>query len=234
MLAHVLAAISRSDQASQMVFKGGTALRLCHFESYRYSADLDFSLIDDLDKQAARQIVVDALADCQTRIELPILRLSDADPPRIEYVGPLGRDKPRLLKLDLADDELVESTTKLPITPRYADQEPTECLLYTLDEITAEKFRCVIQRLQCRDPYDIHELLVERNVDAESVWPSFERKTRHRGIDPELFASRFEERDAEWRRRWDDGLAEYISGGAPHYEGLIRALRRKLRFALRQ
>jgi predicted nucleotidyltransferase component of viral defense system len=60
-LAHVLAAISRSDRAGQMVFKGGTALRLCHFEAYRYSADLDFTLIDDLDKQAARQIVAEAL-----------------------------------------------------------------------------------------------------------------------------------------------------------------------------
>jgi predicted nucleotidyltransferase component of viral defense system len=127
----------------------------------------------------------------------------------------------------------VESTTKLPITSRYSDQEPSECLVYTLDEIAAEKFRCVIQRLQCRDPYDIHELVVERNVDAQGVWPSFERKARHGAIDPELFASRFEEREPEWRRRWDDELAEYIIGGAPPYDGLIRAVRRELRFVLR-
>jgi hypothetical protein len=31
-------------------------------------------------------------------------------PPRIEYTGPLGRS--RMLKLDLADDELVENTTR--------------------------------------------------------------------------------------------------------------------------
>jgi predicted nucleotidyltransferase component of viral defense system len=135
-----------------MVFKGGTALRLCHFESYRYSADLDFTLIGDLDRQSARKLVAEALADCQKVIELPVLRLTDADQPRIEYVGPLGRNKPRSLKLDLADDELVESTTTLGIASRYSDQESSECLVYTLDEIAAEKFRCVIQRLQCRDP----------------------------------------------------------------------------------
>jgi predicted nucleotidyltransferase component of viral defense system len=43
-LAHVLTAISERDHEQQLVFKGGTSLRLCHFENYRYSADLDFSL----------------------------------------------------------------------------------------------------------------------------------------------------------------------------------------------
>ena len=32
----------------RFVFKGGTLLRLCYFEPYRYSADLDFSAVDGL------------------------------------------------------------------------------------------------------------------------------------------------------------------------------------------
>lgn len=42
--AHIVAAIAGLNEGSKLVFKGGTALRLCHFESYRYSADLDFSV----------------------------------------------------------------------------------------------------------------------------------------------------------------------------------------------
>jgi predicted nucleotidyltransferase component of viral defense system len=207
-LAHVLAAIARRDEGGQIVFKGGTALRLCHFEAYRYSADLDFSLVDGLGLAEARELVVDSLADSQGRLELPVLRLNDASPPRIEYVGPLGRAKPRPIKLDLAHDELVEDTTTLPIISRYSDQES-------------------------RDLYDLHELLVAQDVDAQSIWPSFQRKARHRDIDPNLFASRFGEREPEWQRRWDDELAEYVTGGAPAFDGLIRAVRRELRFALR-
>lgn len=161
-LAHVLTAISRRDERGQIVFKGGTALRLCYFESCRYSADLDFSLVGDLSVDGARQLVEDALADCQERVEFPTLRLNDATPPRIEYVGPLGRAKPRSLKLDLADDELVEDTATLPIVSRYPDHEPCNCLVYTLDEVAAEKLRCIIQRRQCRDLYDLNELLVAR------------------------------------------------------------------------
>ena len=53
-LAHVLSAISERDVDGRMVFKGGTALRLCHFGSYRYSADLDFSLVGGLSVPARR------------------------------------------------------------------------------------------------------------------------------------------------------------------------------------
>jgi len=85
-LAHVLAAIARRDKREQIVFKGGTALRLCHFESYRYSADLDFSLVNDLGLDGARKLVADALVDCKERVGFPSLRLNDATPPRIESV----------------------------------------------------------------------------------------------------------------------------------------------------
>ena len=44
-LAHAVAAIASHDKAGRLVFKGGTALRLCHFPDYRYSADLDYSVV---------------------------------------------------------------------------------------------------------------------------------------------------------------------------------------------
>lgn len=124
-------------------------------------------------------------------------------------------------------------TARLPIVSRYPDQKPRRCLVYTLAEVAAEKLRCVIQRMQCRDLYDLNELLVVGSVDARSIWPLFERKARHRGLDPSRFVGRFEDRTPEWRRRWDDELPEYVVGGAPQFEALLRAVRRELRFALR-
>ena len=43
-LTHVIESLARSDPPPGLVFKGGTALRLCFYEDFRYSADLDFSL----------------------------------------------------------------------------------------------------------------------------------------------------------------------------------------------
>jgi predicted nucleotidyltransferase component of viral defense system len=42
-LAHVLTALGPLPDTQNMTFKGGTALRMCYFEAYRYSADLDLT-----------------------------------------------------------------------------------------------------------------------------------------------------------------------------------------------
>jgi predicted nucleotidyltransferase component of viral defense system len=229
-LAHVLTAIAERDQDQQLVFKGGTSLRLCHFDDYRYSADLDFSLTSAIDAEGATRLIAEALTDCQERIGLPLLELDERNPPRIRYVGPLGA-KPRFVKLDLAPDELVEDTTILPIKHRYEDQEDGRCRVYTLEEITAEKLRCVMQRLQCRDLLDLYELLVVNNIDAEAVWPLFERKARHRDRDPNRLGESFDDRVPRWGQRWDRELIEYTAS-PPEFDGVLRSVRRDLRFAL--
>jgi uncharacterized protein len=229
-LAHSLTAISERDREQRLVFKGGTALRLCHFENYRYSADLDFSLTGKVDAEGATRLIAEALVECRERIGFSSLELDDRTPPRIAYVGPLGA-KPRFVKLDLAADELVEDTTNLPINPRYEDQEEGRCRVYTLEEIAAEKLRCVMQRLQCRDLYDLHELLVVNNVDAEAIWPLFERKARHRDRNPGRFGESFADRIPRLKERWDRELVDYIAS-PPAFDGVLRAVRRELRFAL--
>ncbi len=231
-LAHVLTAIAESDERGLLVFKGGTALRLCHFDDYRYSADLDFSLVDGLGIDEALALIAAALVKSKEQIGFPHLQLIDSSQPRIEFIGPLDA-KPRSLKLDLADDELVENTTSESIRCRFEDQSPCRCLVYTLDEVAAEKLRCVMQRLQCRDVYDLNELLVMRDVEAEAIWPLFERKARHRDRDPDRFAEAFESHEERWADRWDRELPEYVAS-PPHFDGVIRAVRRELRFALKR
>jgi predicted nucleotidyltransferase component of viral defense system len=144
-LTHSVAAISRHSADHGLVFKGGTALRLCYFEDYRYSADLDFSLRNGNDLDAALGCIQTALADVGSDIGFPYLAVAD-DGMRIEYEGPLRRR--RDLKLDIATDELVEETIERALLSRYPDQTDASASVYTLGEIGAEKLRCVIQRLQ--------------------------------------------------------------------------------------
>lgn len=226
-LAHVLAGIAAQPDADQMVFKGGTALRMCHFEDYRYSADLDFSLVDGMTLDDARTLVRNALDSTSEQISFPHLTMTEHDPPRIAYRGPLGRE--RLLKLDLADDELVDAPATRPILQRYPDQQETTITVYTLQEVTAEKLRCIIQRVQCRDLFDLHELLVDNAISADETWDLFERKARHRGIDPTTFAARFEDRLERYRRLWNSELDEHVPDEPPPFNATERAVRRALR-----
>jgi predicted nucleotidyltransferase component of viral defense system len=229
-LAHVLGQIASTPGTERMIFKGGTALRLCYFDDYRYSADLDFSLADGMTVDTARGLVAGALDETRSRVELPHLALTDHDPPRIAYQGPLGRE--RHLKLDLADDELVDEPASRSVLERYGDQRPATVAVYTLQEVTAEKLRCVIQRVQCRDLFDLHQLLVHNGIRADDVWDLFERKTRHKQIDPGLFPTRFEDRLTRYRRLWERELQEHVPDDPPPFDATARAVRRALRLHL--
>jgi len=55
-LVHVVALISAHDADRTLVFKGGTSLRFLHFDEYRYSADLDYSVISGSEEKALELI----------------------------------------------------------------------------------------------------------------------------------------------------------------------------------
>ncbi len=227
-LAHVAAEIGR-EGGEQLVLKGGTCLRLAHYPGYRYSADLDYSL-QAVDVAAALDVVERALEACRERAEFAHLRLADErELLRIEYVGPLGA-KTRTIKLDLADDELVLEHADLPITVGWRDL-PDEARLcaYTLSEICAEKLRCVIQRRQCRDVYDLWALLDDRGgADLFDAWHGFERKAEHRDLDESRFFDRWEEGVDWYGARWESELADYLGEECPDYSAVLRAIERRL------
>lgn len=228
-LTHVVTAIAQQTAEHRLVFKGGTALRLCYFEDYRYSADLDFSLLAAGDLDMALGCIEAALSDAARKIGFPYLAIAD-DGKRIDYEGPLGRR--RDLKLDIATDELVEDTTVEALLPRYADQADAQVTVYTLPEIAAEKLRCVIQRLQARDLFDLNQLLAVNQLQLDDIWPAFERKAQHKQIDPAQFAERFEKRIPQWRSRWDSEMREHLGGEPDQFDTVERAVRRALRAKL--
>ena len=226
-LAHIVAGLASLEGDTGLVLKGGTALRLCHFADYRYSADLDFSIVSG-SREDAYATIARALAATVGDIEG--LRITGHEPPRIAYVGPLNRE--RTLKLDLSDDELVLDTEPRSLLPHWPDlpQNPT-APVYTLTEIAGEKLRCVLQRLQCRDLFDLWLLFCDDRVDAIDAAESFRPKARHRGIDPAAFPARYAQRLQQYRQRWERELAEHVPGNVPHFDAVVRRVNRELRRA---
>jgi uncharacterized protein len=234
-LAHICSAIGAMGD-TRLAFKGGTLLRLCYFADYRYSADLDFSAVDGLSTGDAIALLAAAVDTCRTRLELPVLEIVDGDggTPWVSYVGPLGA-KPRKLKLDVSDDELVESHGRVALQPRWPDlPDSTAIEGYTLDEVAAEKVRCIAERLQCRDLYDMHELLDGGHVDPLEAWHLYlrkaandERRGRQR-TPPREWSATFERRMVAYRGRWDGELGDYLPGDVPAFTDIERRSRRCL------
>ena len=73
-----------------------------------------------------------------------------------------------------------------------------------------------------------------RGLDPTFIWPLFERKARHRQLDPSLFPTRFEERLPQYEARWTNELSDHVAGDHPQFEELLRAVRRALRDSLRR
>ena len=162
----VLAGISvRPELQGSWIFKGGTCLKKCFIETYRFSEDLDFTLQSHDHLQAhfltnAFSAVAQWVYD-QSGIEIPNERLrfevyesargKPAGEGRIYYRGPMGRQgEPPRIKLDLTIDEaLVLQPERREIFHPYSDkpEESLFALCYSLIELFAEKIRALAERL---------------------------------------------------------------------------------------
>lgn len=231
-LAHIVAQMHRAKPADggRLVFKGGTALRLVHIGDYRYSADLDFTVIGGIAEEAT-SAMVQVLEAARRHAGLPLLELIDGDSP-IAYVGPLEAAKPRRLKLDISDTEVVETVEQRTILDGIWPDLPNAVpfAVYPIGEITAEKLRCIIQRVQCRDLYDIYRLVEDRDVSLDETRPLFEQKVRAKGLDPATFSKKFDDRIDKYKSRWDQEMSDHLAE-PPRFDDVVRVVRRHLRNA---
>ena len=167
------------------VFKGGTCLKKCYFETYRFSEDLDFTLQDaeHLDETFLAEVfaeISDWVYDA-CGLQLPPEarkfevftnpRGSTSAQGRDGYRGPLGRagDPPRI-KLDLATDEvLVLSPVQRPVHHPYSDlpEGGIHVLSYSFEEVFAEKMRALAERQRPRDLYDVVHLYRRQDLQAD-------------------------------------------------------------------
>ena len=94
-LAHIVAALGGLDDQHGLVFKGGTALRLCYFKDYRYSADLDFSVIEG-DIEGAYATIATALTQVVGAVD--VLHLTDHEPKQVPHFEQVERTVSRRLR----------------------------------------------------------------------------------------------------------------------------------------
>jgi predicted nucleotidyltransferase component of viral defense system len=202
-LGWLLAGISQQKELeSNWVFKGGTCLKKCFFETFRFSEDLDFTLKDSA--QLNEAFLIGAFKQIAewvyeaSGIEMPedLLSFEIYTNPRgkasaqgkVGYRGPMrrGSDIPRI-KLDLTADEiLIHSPVMLEVHHPYSDKPPGGISIrcYRFEEDFAEKIRALEERERPRDLYDVihlyrHESL---NPDRGVLLTTLEKKCAFKGI----------------------------------------------------
>ena len=202
-LGWVLAGIAAHPEIGQSwVFKGGTCLKKCYFETYRFSEDLDFTLTNP--EHLAEPFLLATFNQISewiydmAGIEMPAeaMRFEIYTNPRgktsaegkVGYLGPMQRrgDTPRI-KLDITNDELLvlEPATREVHHP-YSDL-PTDGIhvrCYSFEEVFAEKIRALAERERPRDLYDVVHLYRhdELRPDRALVFHTLEQKCAFKGI----------------------------------------------------
>ena len=230
-LGWMLAGIAQHPQTRDTwVFKGGTCLKKCYFETYRFSEDLDFTLLDasHVDAAELRSLFVEIAEWIYTEsgIEFPEdarlfevyvnPRGKNSGHSRIGYRGPMRRpgDPPRV-RFDLTDDErLVRRAERRRVHHPYSDEpdDGIEVLSYCFEEVFAEKLRALSERERPRDLYDvIHLHRHDADVNREVVLEILKSKCEFKGIAvPTLASLRESPQHAALRADWDQMLAHQL------------------------
>lgn len=201
-LGWMLAAIAEAPGLTDTwVFKGGTCLRKCFYETYRFSEDLDFTVIgngpetpedllpifEGVREWLLDQVGLEIVLDETSFVRRQNRRGHPTTQARIAYRGPGNPPTLPKLKLDLTSDEvLVLPTERRPILHPYsdADQLHAQVQAYSIVELLAEKTRALAERCRPRDLYDVVNLHRHPELfgDPAPVVAALEQKCAHVGI----------------------------------------------------
>jgi predicted nucleotidyltransferase component of viral defense system len=237
-LSWILKGISQHENLSKAIaFKGGTVLKKFYFEDYRYSKDIDFTLLDDnITNEQIFKWFKQKFKFIREEANIPLEIIDNNEHEDgginfyISYIGPLGGQRSnKKVKVDISRSEKMEFE---PVNKEafkvYSDIDDYQLLCYLLEEILIEKMRSVIQRMQARDLYDIWYLLEEHGLDIGFYLNKFKNKCTTKGIDSSTFLAKLSERIPQYKGRWQVSMNDQIKE-LPGFEKVEREVQRNLK-----
>lgn len=191
-LGHFVNAIYSLDGwKDKLIFKGGTCLRKCYIEDYRFSEDLDFTCVDadfELTKKSLTQLCDKIFQQAEIHTHIDAFRPLHFEETLTGYKAQIkfwGADHPRnqeppspdrwtsSIKLEIIlFEKMMFPTEKMKIIHHYSDSEIVSgnaAICYSIEEVVTEKLRSLIQRPYTapRDYFDIWYLV---NNNAKLDW----------------------------------------------------------------
>jgi len=199
-----------NDVSDAFALKGGTGIRKAYVEGYRFSVDLDFTLVKHVD---VRRALLDAVRAARMESGIEFSRGLRLESVRTGYEARvmfrLYYRFPMRIKVDVTTPE--NEVIVLPLERRrlihpYSDRCDALLLVYSLEEIFAEKVRSIFERTRPRDLYDVWYL--SRMVKLEETVPVIRRKFEHRGL--ELRVERLLDRRDVFQGAWMPSLRSQL------------------------
>lgn len=237
-LSWILNGIAQHEQLSKVIaFKGGTVLKKIYFEDYRFSEDLDFTLIND---EISNEQILGWFKETfeytkeEANIPLEIIDNNEHEDGGINfyisYIGPLGgQGNNKKVKIDISKSEqLVFEAVMKDVFIGYSDVEKHQLLCYSLEEVLVEKMRSVMQRMQARDFYDIWYLLEQHGMEVDLYLNEFASKCKIKELNHKDFDEKLAKRLPQYKGRWESSMSEQIKD-LPNFDQVEREVQRHLK-----
>ena len=243
-LSWFLIGLSQSFLKDRLVFKGGTALKKMYFENYRFSEDLDFTLVKETSWEEILRGLDEISKDIQKASGIQIrFDRKDKDSHQnshtfyLAYEGPLPRQYAASVKVDITlKEKVVTPPITRPLLRGYEEYEDipknVPVLVYALDEIASEKVVALHDpaRNEPRDLYDLWFLLSGDHVHAPELISIIQEKLKFRGRHLDKEGQILKTKEARLAKLWI-GRLESQMVDLPKFEMVFRFVRKSLREA---
>lgn len=200
---------------TDMAFKGGTCIKKMYIENYRFSDDLDFTLLSDIDVKTLDEIIHDTvdLAKEKTMVEFSRDIKVETNPNGYlinTYFKDLTGGKNRIkIKMDVTESDkenIIFPFGSRMMIHQYQDALESEIITYSLEEIMAEKMRSLFQRTRPRDLYDVYQIW--DRLDIDEVVDAFDKKCKFKKIEPNT--QELESREDDFKKAWKNSLKNQL------------------------
>lgn len=241
-LAWLLSSLAQSDLLGKLAFKGGTALKRCYFGDYRFSEDLDFTLLEPTpfeDLRLGLEPVYAAVREA-SGIEFAFDRKdrhshTNSHTCYLRYIGPLPAGGG--VKVDITiREQLVFPLEARPVLRAYEEftdlPEGRVVQAYSLAEIAAEKVVALADRArnEPRDLYDLWHLISREGMDLSHLAPAIIAKLAFRNVEAAGIQEGIMKKEARLKALWSARLANQMSE-LPPFEQVFREFRRAIRIS---
>jgi len=219
----VLWGIARNEFLNNnLVFKGGTCLKKMHFENYRYSEDMDFTLRDD---SVSDKDILDEFQNIFNQIyeesRIKIILVNDSIDNheasgslkfKMSYFATHGSDE---IKVDVTRGETIEFDVEhLIVLSSYSDLEEdgeTRIYSYSLEEVLIEKITALMGLTIPRDLYDFDYLIEQEGLELQNIYIQFIRKAENKGHNPKQFMDKIIPKMKTFERDWNNSLGKQMT-----------------------
>ncbi len=238
-LSVMLVELSRLPEAENLVFKGGTCLKKVYFPEYRFSSDLDFTVVENIAPKLKTKVIetfqnkeigsVQFLkAIDKTEKDKNTLRLSMQYESKVASFQ--GKRQVDSVWLDFNFESKVSIKPELKSVILPSGYSLANSAVYTLDlrEILAEKISAVYNRPKPRDVYDLWFLLNEKTqVDLQIVKTKLEKN--HVDFSLKTLQERLVYLKSRWKKDMT-GLLQQI----PDYDVIAREVLQNIEKVLKE